>query len=368
MKTQNFFTLTILILSFFLSNSNAQSISDLWGDALGTEYKSFNDKNFLRILDRAKTKANNMLRVSASDLKITTYSQDNTSTTWHLPIYADNSAEFSGGKYSNSYEITYKIIPSAFINYGGYMTFTFLSQEIKEDFFEAITTSEDFLELKDEFAEEFDDMKTDISLLGKRVMVTANYSYRDGVSMGDLDEHMVYLIKWARRVQSYVMVAEDNRASEWKSNLREKEYTYFKKDEFVALTGYGFDKYEEEYEPAKEGYYNLKLGGYNHMIYNYGDSLVLNVWIDAPDGIADEDINKIWDEINEEITDDSFPESKYSRVYMYDKWPTTYWLEVSFDISQGFEGSDFEELFDKYVEEYVPDFSENLNDLFEDYE
>jgi len=353
MKTKKTLLLCIL-LSVFLSSTNGQVLSDLWGDALGTENTSYSNRRFFKILDRAKTKAVVDAQINHNKLRITEYEETSEYKTWHVPIYAtDQTSEYDR-------EVSYQIIPSAFMNYGDRFEFVYLSPEIKEkileDFKKEGTLKNYFENLQEEAIDEYDDMKFEVSLVKNQIMLYGKYSYSEGVSSNEIEERQVYLQRLASGIQSYVMISVPTWENKIKTELREKDFKYFTKDEFVTLTGYNFDKYEEEYEPAKEGYYALTLGGNNHVIYNYGDSLVLNVWIDAPKDIEEEDIDKILEEINEEIMDDSFSESRYSRVNIYEKWPTTYWLEVSFDISKGFNGADFEELFDSYVSEYSIDF------------
>lgn len=129
MKIKKTLIFTIL-LSFFLSNINAQVLSDLWGDALGTENTSYSNRRFLNILDRAKTKAVVDAQIDHSKLRITEYEETSEYKTWHVPIYAtDQTSEYDR-------EVSYQIIPSAFMNYGNRFEFVYLSPEIKEKILE----------------------------------------------------------------------------------------------------------------------------------------------------------------------------------------------------------------------------------------
>jgi len=257
-------------------------------------------------------------------------------------------------------EIDIIYCPSAVLNYGSRMEYVFYSSEVPSLFFDKIVG--ELSEIQEDMIDEFDDMKVNWGRDGNKILVSAVYPYTGGVSSGDIEDRIVFLMNTCRELirKSSEIIADYK--DDYLDQLQDKTYSYITKDEFEGLVSeMDIARFVDEESKGKEGSYAFTTAETrNFEFINNGENIEFRYWDKVAYGLKEDSKKEIFKKIDEWVKDNPLDNAKMV-VEWYPKYEENILVKAVYTMNGSIEG---EEIYDNFYE-FKGDWSISLYDEIE---
>lgn len=355
---------TLLLFFLLLSlNLNAQ----IWNDIMGHSGDYFNKEQFKSALGQATTTVSHTSRIDlqSGTLKghagVEEVSTDANQGSWRVTLTSWRN--LSGDEVDISYA------PAIVMNYGNRFEYAFFSPDIPDKFFDKIVG--ELNSLKEDMADEYDDMTVEWGRHENKVTITAVYSYQGGVDEDDIDDRLVYLMNECRTMmyESAPLIADYK--EDYHDELMDSKLRYLSKSDLLVVVGEWMSDFEEEHDGAKEGYFQYTNSEtYHFEIYNYGSEYYFTQWINVPDYVQADNREEVLAKAQKYVADEGAPDHVNQAIV---KWYPGYegnalLIQAIYQFDGSISGEDFYESQLAVKEEFMKDIHSEIVDIFEDYE